>query len=190
MIPRTPDALTFILDTRESLNPHPWLVELPPGSRVIRGTLETGDLAIAGLEEYFAVERKTMSDLAGCLGKERDRWERELGRSRTLAGFAVVVEGSWESFLSECHNRRNFSVESVEGSIAAWARRYRCPFQFAGTQRLAARWAFRFLAGAVTEAADRLAKVRGASNRSARAVARAEIHDDEPEGVMELDSPF
>ena len=35
--------MTFLLDTREPW-PHPWTAYLPAGSRLVRGTLDTGDL--------------------------------------------------------------------------------------------------------------------------------------------------
>ena len=180
--------LVWLCDTREPW-PHPWTRFLAPGSQVRQATLETGDWAIAGMENLVSVERKA-HDLVNALGSERDRIERDWARSRNLASFAVVVEQSWENFVTAAHVERNFSLESVEGTIAAWTRRYRIPFMFAGTTELAARWAIRFLLGGVTELEDRLSRVRGASSRSARAVARAEIHDDEPEGVMGLNSPF
>jgi ERCC4-type nuclease len=53
-------APVIITDTREQ-NPlaFEWLE-----SRA--GTLQTGDYSVAGLEELFAVERKTVPDLVGC----------------------------------------------------------------------------------------------------------------------------
>jgi DNA excision repair protein ERCC-4 len=166
------EPLVWLVDTREPW-PHPWMRFLAPWSQVQQATLETGDWAIAGMETIVAIERKTVPDLLGCMGKERERFERELARSRNLAGFAVVVEGSWQAFLTAGHVQRNFTVESLEGSIAALSRRYRVPFMFCCTVELAARWAIRFLTSGVTELEDRLAKVRGAVTRTARAVARA-----------------
>jgi len=52
-------------------------------------TLPSGDYSIAGLEELFAVERKSIPDLvACCTGQNRERFERELHRlqARFLEG--------------------------------------------------------------------------------------------------------
>lgn len=65
--------MTLALDTREPW-PHPWHPYLPEGWRMQRGTLETGDIALARLPEGVVIERKTASDLAGCLGRERARF--------------------------------------------------------------------------------------------------------------------
>jgi hypothetical protein len=180
--------IVVVLDTREP-DPHPWVRWWPAGTRIVREGLETGDLTVRGLEEVAVVERKTLTDLAGCLGGERDRFERELARSRHIAGFAVVVEGSWEAFLTECHVRRNFGTESVIGTIAAWSRRY-CPFMFCGTTELAARFAWRFLTGPLRESEQTLSKARGAAGRAARAVAKAEPEAEEGEVMFGEDAPF
>src|SRR5260370_30850848 len=51
--------------------------------KAVCGTLISGDYSVAGLEELFAVERKTVSDLVGCcMGENRERFERELHRLR------------------------------------------------------------------------------------------------------------
>ncbi|MDD2967544.1 MAG: ERCC4 domain-containing protein [Desulfovibrionaceae bacterium] len=58
------------------------------------GTLSIGDYSLAGLEDHIAVERKSLPDLVLCLGRERDRFERELQRGAALDAFCVVCEGS------------------------------------------------------------------------------------------------
>ena len=52
-----------------------------------------------------AVERKTMDDLLACVGRERDRFKRELQRLRAYrfrllvveADAAVIEAGDWRS---------------------------------------------------------------------------------------------
>ena len=56
--------------------------------------LETGDYSLANLESQVAIERKSIDDLIACLTTERDRFERELQRGRSLDYFALVIEGS------------------------------------------------------------------------------------------------
>jgi hypothetical protein len=45
-------------------------------------TLQTSDCSVAGPEELFAVERKSVADLVACYVAERERFERELHRLR------------------------------------------------------------------------------------------------------------
>ena len=51
-------AVIILADTREP-NPHPWAKYLPEGWVLERGTLGTGDLALAILPEAGVVEPKT-----------------------------------------------------------------------------------------------------------------------------------
>lgn len=58
-------------------------------------TLPCGDYSLPGFVDRVAVERKSLDDLVGCLvGKNRDRFERELARDGHYKLFSVVVEGS------------------------------------------------------------------------------------------------
>ena len=142
----TPDPITLIVDTREPA-PHPWRRWLPAHVTLDRATLDTGDFAVAGLPDAAVVERKTVSDFLGCLTANRERFERELARSRHVGRFVVIVEGT----LLDCIlNRGGLSEASLLGTVAAWSRRF-CPILFAGTERHAAELAFRFLAGQITE---------------------------------------
>ena len=63
-----------LIDRREQ---HAWRFENLPSEL---GTLDTGDYSVRGLEHLVAVERKTLDDLLGCCGRERDRFKRELAR--------------------------------------------------------------------------------------------------------------
>jgi hypothetical protein len=63
------------------------------------------------------------------MSSSRERFERELGRSRYLGRFVVVVEGGLPDVLAA---RRQMSEASVIGTLAAWQRRY-AGFFFAGS---------------------------------------------------------
>ena len=56
------------------------------------GALEAGDYSLHGFERRVAVERKELGDLVGCLGTDRERFQRELARLRGYDCAAVVVE--------------------------------------------------------------------------------------------------
>lgn len=148
------------LDTREPW-PHSWERFLPEGWHFERGTLETGDIALAVLPDAAVVERKTPGDMANCLGVGRERFERELRRGRYCGRMVVVVEGS---LADVCVAGRGLHHNAVIGTLAAWTLRY-CPFVFAGSARIAADFAFRFL-GAQVRDIQREAKALSAASCS------------------------
>jgi DNA excision repair protein ERCC-4 len=102
-------------------------------------TLLSGDYSIAGLEERFAVERKTVSDLVGCcMGSDRERFERELHRLRGFKFKRLLVVGSrGEIEMQRYHSR--IAPKSVLGSLSAWEIRYDIPVIFSSTREDAAR---------------------------------------------------
>ena len=138
--------MTVLIDTREP-SPHPWEQFLPAGWTFEIGTLETGDIALACLPDGVIVERKTASDLAGCIGASRERFERELKRSRYCGRFIVICEGS---LADVCHASRGLNENAIAGTVAAWTTRY-CPIVFAGTVAAAADFAFRALSAQVRD---------------------------------------
>jgi ERCC4-type nuclease len=144
MIPAT---ITLTVDTREPW-PHPWRRWLPSHVELERATLDTGDFALAGLPDNAVVERKTVSDFLAAMTSNRERFERELARSRHVGRFVVIVEGT----LADCIQARcDMTEASLLGTVAAWTRRY-CPIIFAGDERTAAELAWRYMAGQVSEA--------------------------------------
>jgi ERCC4-type nuclease len=138
--------VVIVVDTREPW-PHPWTRWLPDHVQLERGTLDTGDFALAGLPDGAVVERKTVSDFLGCMTSNRERFERELARSRYCGRFIIIVEGGLLDCLRE---RGGLSEASLLGTVAAFSRRY-APIIFAGSERYAAELCWRFLAGQITE---------------------------------------
>jgi DNA excision repair protein ERCC-4 len=139
--------MTLTLDTREP-DPWPWERFLPPGWSLIREGLETGDVCVARLPDGVCVERKSPPDLAACLGRERERFERELRRGRHCGRLLVIVEGDFDDVARAAQGMHR---NAVVGTVAAWSVRY-CPFIFAGSVETAAAIAFRALASQVRDA--------------------------------------
>ena len=108
-----PDQVTGIVDTREQLP-----LDLSP-LRVEVGTLATGDYSVAGLEHVVAVERKSLSDLLGCVGVERERFDREVQRLLAYPVRCLVVEATWLD-LERGEWRSKVSPQSVVGSVLGW----------------------------------------------------------------------
>jgi DNA excision repair protein ERCC-4 len=114
----------------------------------VRGTLQTGDYSIGGLEDLFSVERKTVADLVGCcMGDNRERFERELHR---LRGYRfkrlLVVGGEAEILAGQYHS--NIKPKAVMATLCAFEVRYDIPVVFVPSPedgaRLVERWSFYF----------------------------------------------
>lgn len=142
-------APILIIDTREQA---PFTFANLPSEP---GTLDAGDYSVRGLEHLVAVERKSLDDLLACVGRERDRFKRELQRLRAYRFRLLIVEASaadleqgvcpggvqgarplWRSKLTPAH---------VLGSLAAWTAQYTLPVWLGGTHDEAGRFAERFL---------------------------------------------
>lgn len=124
--------MKIVIDTREQA-PFPFSGEQYRGTEIAFGTLDTGDYSLAGLTDKVAVERKALSDLVACLGRERERFERELVRARALECFAVVVEGTWEE-LARGQYRSKLNPVAACQSVCAFMARLKAPFLFAGSR--------------------------------------------------------
>ena len=104
---------------------------------VINKKLDTGDYSLKGFESYIGIERKTLDDLIGCLTKGRERFERELKRSKKLDYFAVIVEAGFTQLVLGDYRSRLNPKSAIE-SISAWEIRYGTHFLFAGNREMAA----------------------------------------------------
>lgn len=81
------DDISPIIDNREQ---KPW--QFPGIDNPVYKRLNVGDYTLEGFEHVFAVERKSLNDLATSLGTDRERFEAEVQRAQDLKEFAVVVE--------------------------------------------------------------------------------------------------
>lgn len=119
---------TVVIDTREQ---RPLVFRNLPSRR---GMLKFGDYSFEGAEDCWAIERKTISDLAACCksGKkdtsenERRRFEEELrnlsDRSRYRYSRLLII-GGWEAIRSHQY-RSQIAPKSVLHSLYAWDQRY------------------------------------------------------------------
>ena len=67
-----PSNVIAIIDSREQKP-----LDLEPLT-TITSTLVTGDYSVRGLEHVVAIERKSLDDLVGCVGRDRERFDREV----------------------------------------------------------------------------------------------------------------
>jgi DNA excision repair protein ERCC-4 len=108
-----PDDVTAIIDTREQLP-----LDLSP-LRVVKGTLDTADYSVLGLEHFVRVERKSAEDMLACIGRERERFDREIQRLLAYPVRAIVVEAGWRFFESGEY-RSNVTPNQAIGSLLGW----------------------------------------------------------------------
>lgn len=129
------EALTILIDTREQL---PLVFR---GFATERATLATGDYSVSAdgvdLREVVAIERKSVGDLLGCIGGQRDRFERELARLAQLRYRALVIEGSMIDVVDATAGRR-LTSRQVLGSTLAWLFKYNVAPIFADNRTAAA----------------------------------------------------
>ena len=119
-MPQTEEQPIIVTDTREQTPLH--FTHL----RTERDTLDTGDYSVRGLEEVFAVERKTLTDLAGSLTRERARFCRELHRLRGFSFSRLLVIGT-ELELARLVALGHMNLVQVEHSLLSLEYRYNVP---------------------------------------------------------------
>jgi ERCC4-type nuclease len=129
------DRFVILVDTREQ-SPLTF-----PGFVTERATLQTADYSCIAdgvdLRGVVGLERKSTSDLLGCIGQSRDRFERELERLAQLRFRALVIEASLAQVVAATAGRR-LTPRQVLGSVLAWTFKYNCPPIFAGDRENAA----------------------------------------------------
>ena len=132
-----PEQITAVVDTREQ-DP----LVLDPLSSVT-GTLATGDYSVVGLEHVVAVERKSQSDLLACVGRERERFDREVQRLLAYPVRTLVVESTWAR-LESGDWLGKVTPNMVIGSLLGWIARG-LPILMADDHERAGRYVARIL---------------------------------------------
>jgi DNA excision repair protein ERCC-4 len=133
----SPTDLVAIVDSREQ-NP----LDLQPLRQTI-GALATGDYSLRGLESVIAIERKSLVDLLGCVGQERDRFHREVLRLLAYPVRALVVESTWPE-IERGQWRSKIRAPAALGSVLNWIA-MGLPVVMAGDHARAGRYVSRIL---------------------------------------------
>lgn len=121
-----------IIDTREQLP-----LVFSPAVDVERAGLCTGDYSIAGFTDVVRVERKSLSDLVACVGRDRERFEAELVRLDAFPVRALVIEATPLDVEAKLY-RSLVRPQSVLGSVVAWQLDHSLPVLWSGNAQLAA----------------------------------------------------
>jgi len=134
-------TLPIIIDTREQ---RPWTFP----TATVTAKLETGDYALAGAEDYLIIERKELSDLIGCIGRERRRFEMMLLRLGASTEHPhLIIEGSVGDVLNQRY-LGEVRPNAVIGSLASWSLDHRVRCWFCDDRTSAQQVAYRLLAAA------------------------------------------
>jgi ERCC4-type nuclease len=146
----------IVIDTHE-LEQSPFSFQRLP---VIVDALPAGDYSVAGLEDLFVVERKTVLDLwACCAGPEsRLQFEREMYRLRGYAFRRLLVIGTEQDIRQGKYYSGPKDPEAVLSMLYSLEARYNMPIVFAASPPVAAlkveRWTFYFSREAVAAVND------------------------------------
>lgn len=133
--------MIIIVDSREQTP-----LTFPEHVQTERGTLQSSDYSVKGLEHIFGVERKSIADLVGSLTSGRDRFERELHRLRGYRFKRLLIVGHRQDIVSGDY-RSKASPKSILASLSAFEVRYDIPVVFANEKAaadLVVRWAYWF----------------------------------------------
>ncbi len=110
----SPASVVPLIDTREQFP-----LELPSLAPPVIATLATGDYSVMGLTNVVAIERKSLDDLLGCIGQERERFDREVQRLLAYPVRALVIESGWQA-LERGEWRSKVSPQAAIGSCLGW----------------------------------------------------------------------
>ncbi len=133
-----PESVTAVVDTREQTP-----LDLRP-LRTEAGTLATGDYSLKGLEHVVAIERKSLNDFLACVGRDRERFEREIQRLQAYPVRALVVEATWATVEIGSWTNSRVKPASAIGSLLGWIGRG-IPVVMAGDHERAGKYVSRLL---------------------------------------------
>jgi ERCC4-type nuclease len=134
-----------------------------------RGTLASGDYSFRGGEELFAIERKTVPDLAACCtGDNRERFFRELHRLRGFRFKRLLIVGDPEQIEAHAYPSK-IAPRAIMATLHAIEARFDLPVAYAPTPEAAGlqveSWAYWF-ARELVQSANTLARRAGLTTRS------------------------
>jgi len=121
-----PDGFVLTVDTREQDQ----LFKRPlKGLVTVRDTLTVGDYSVRGFEACIGVERKSIADLYGSLGKGRERFKRELEILQFYDRRWLFVEGTEQETL-QWQEYSQMHPNSIRQALVSIEIRYGIPIYF------------------------------------------------------------
>ena len=131
-----PLDFVVVIDTREQDQ----LFKRPTkGLVIVRNKLEAGDYSVRGFESSISIERKHLSDLHQSLGRERERFKRELERLKLYECKWLVIEANEDECLSFQHFG-GMHPNAIRQSLASIECRYGIAVHYQPDRRKLERW--------------------------------------------------
>ena len=128
-----PEDFILIQDTREQkplFKSKPW---------IINHGLNSGDYSIQGFENVITIERKSIPDLLGTLGKGRIRFEKELNRMSEYKWKGLLIEGL-ENDVYQPNDFSSMHPNSIYHSLAAIETKWGLSVYYAKDKKHARWW--------------------------------------------------
>ena len=128
-----PKDFILIQDTREQkplFKSKPW---------IISHGLNSGDYSIQGFENVITIERKSIPDLLGTLGKGRIRFEKELNRMSEYKWKGLLIEGL-ENDVYQPNDFSSMHPNSIYHSLAAIETKWEVNIYYAKDKKHARWW--------------------------------------------------
>ena len=136
LLPPPDEGFWIVVDTREQA---PYFEGYP---QVIVKKLDVGDYSLKGFEREVAIERKGVNDFLTCVGKERERFQRELERMGGHRLRALVIEGREEDIYTSGFSQ--LPAATIRWSLMSFMIRYGLHVILA-PRKQAERWVFDML---------------------------------------------
>lgn len=100
-------------------------------------TLPAGDYSMRGCTDVVALERKRISELAGCCGHDRERFLAQMERLKSYAVRGLIVEGNLGEIVAKWYWPR-VKPTSVIGTLVMLHVDWSIPIWFCGDATTAA----------------------------------------------------
>lgn len=138
------------------------------------GTLKSGDYSLGGHESEISIERKSVEDLFGTIGRNGDRFERELIRLNDLEYAAVIVEGDWDRVIFDPPKFTTLDPKIIFRRVLSWQQKpetRRVHWWFCSSRRFAETVTLRALMRFKSEK-ERLAKEQLKESKTSKAAGK------------------
>jgi len=132
-----PEGFGISIDTREQESI--FGARIPKGLMLHSKTLKNGDYSVTGLENYFAVEKKQISDLLSYVTTERELTVEKMKRFAKMEWVGLIIVVGRESELYQPYTYSNISPEVVRQSLASFEVRYNIHC-YVGNKENCCRW--------------------------------------------------
>lgn len=152
------EKMTIFYDTREQL-PYDFMNVREPVVEydVVKRSLKDGDYQVLRpfcdetKSNTLVLERKSLEDLHGTVGRGRARFERELARFDEYGYKALVIEADWYKILCPevtLTHGKGINPRAMFASLIAWSQRFNVhvftfsnrPMAEIGAYRIMERW--------------------------------------------------